>query len=118
MKLLLDENLPRSLCRTLAARFPGITHVHDVGLTSSPDEQVWEFARTGGYTLVSKDSDFNQLSFLRGAPPKVVWVRLGNCSTTEICEVLTASVDVVEEFIASEEATVLLLSRSGPPLVT
>ena len=29
-------------------------------------------------------ADFRQMSFLFGAPPKVVWIRLGNCSTEEI----------------------------------
>jgi len=34
--------------------------------------------------IVSKDSDFNDLLLLRGYPPFVVWVRRGNCSTSEI----------------------------------
>jgi predicted nuclease of predicted toxin-antitoxin system len=33
---------------------------------------------------VSKDTDFHQRSFLFGGPPKVVWIRLGNCSTEDI----------------------------------
>ena len=75
MKLLLDENLPARLASSLAEVFPGSTHVTEVGLSSASDEEVWQFAREEGLTLVSKDSDFHQMSFLRGFPPKVVWIR-------------------------------------------
>jgi predicted nuclease of predicted toxin-antitoxin system len=35
--------------------------------------------------LVTKDEDFHRLSVLRGAPPKVVWLRVGNCTTRDLC---------------------------------
>ena len=118
MKLLLDENLPRSLCANLDRDFPGTTHVGLVRLASSPDEAVWQYALDHGFTLVSKDSDFNHLAFLRGAPPKVVWLRLGNCSVRELADRLGSSTAVIREFIDSPEAAVLLLSRNSPPLAT
>ena len=34
--------------------------------------------------IVSKDSDFNARSSVFGAPPKVIWLALGNCSTNQI----------------------------------
>ncbi len=58
MKLLFDENLSPKLPRLLADRFPGSNHVRDCGLRGAPDEQIWEYARDHGYTIVSKDSDF------------------------------------------------------------
>lgn len=82
MKLLLDQNLSPSLIQALSGDFPGSAHVRDLGLASGTDPAVWGRARTEGF--VSKDSDFRQMSFLFGAPPKVVWIRLGNCSTAEI----------------------------------
>ena len=70
MKLLLDENLSRRLVPALEAAFPGTRHVDEVGLHGEPDSVIWGFAGREGYTLVSKDDDFRQLSLLHGAPPK------------------------------------------------
>lgn len=88
MKLLLDQNLLPRLARTLAAVYPGTTHVRDVGLQAADDDTVWAYAAEQGFVIVSKDADFHQRSFVLGHPPKVVWIRRGNCSTVEIEEIL------------------------------
>jgi predicted nuclease of predicted toxin-antitoxin system len=71
--------LPQSPTYFLAARI-----VRDVGLARADDAAVWAFAREGGFTIVTKDGDFHQMSFVRGAPPKVIWMRVGNCSTDQM----------------------------------
>jgi predicted nuclease of predicted toxin-antitoxin system len=88
VKLLLDRNLSPRLSRTLAAIYPDTTHVRDVGLQAADDDTVWAFASAHGFVIVSKDADFHQRSFVLGPPPKVVWIRRGNCSTVEIEEIL------------------------------
>ena len=80
MKLLFDQNLSPKLVRRLADLFPGSSHVQAVGLDCASDDQVWEHARRNGFAIVTKDGDFNNLSVMRGSPPKVVWLQLGNCS--------------------------------------
>ena len=84
MRLLLDQNLSPQLLAPLADLFPGSTHVRDVGLAMAADEMVWAHAAHEGLVIVSKDADFQQRSFVLGAPPKVVWIRRGNCSTLDI----------------------------------
>ncbi len=88
MKLLFDENLSPRLVAALSSEFPGSAHVHDVGLGAAGDEAVWDFARSNGFVLTSKDGDFAEFSVLRGAPPRLVWIRRGNCSTVEILSLL------------------------------
>ncbi len=66
MKLLLDENLPPRLADVLQSEFSGSTHVHSCGLGSADDEAIWEYARREGFTIVSKDSDFQERSVLCG----------------------------------------------------
>lgn len=78
MKLLFDENLSPKLPHLVGNVFPGSTHVRDCGLKGLPDEDIWEYARAKRYMIVSKDSDFCQRSLLYGAPPKFVWLRIGN----------------------------------------
>ena len=72
--VLLDENLPPRLADVLQSEFSGSIHVHSCGLGSADDETIWEYARREGFTIVSKDSDFQERSVLRGSPPKVIWL--------------------------------------------
>ena len=67
-------------------------------------------ARPVRYVLVSKDEDFHRLSVLFGAPPKVISIRLGNCSTDDVLRLLRASHDVIGAFLQHEEAAFLALA--------
>jgi len=55
-----------------------------LGLDRADDDAVWAYARVNGYTIVNKDVDFSDLSVARGFPPKVIWLRVGNCTTSHI----------------------------------
>ncbi len=78
MKLLFDANLSPKLVNRLEELFPGSAHVFGTGLArSTTDEKIWEYAAAEGFTIVTADSDFLDLSRSRGAPPKVV--HLENC---------------------------------------
>jgi len=84
MKLLFDQNLSPKLVNRLADLFPASSHVQSVGLDCASDDQVWEHARLNGFAVVTKDEDYNNLSVLRGSPPKVIWLQLGNCTTGQV----------------------------------
>ncbi len=58
MKLLFDENLSPKLAEIFASQFPSSLHIPDCGLKGLPDEAIWDYARTHGFTIVSKDADF------------------------------------------------------------
>lgn len=109
MKLLFDENLSPALVVTLADLFQAAAHVRDVGLKSSPDRKVWDYAAEMGYIIVTKDADFRQRSFLFGPPPKVICIGLGNCSTRLIAELLRKQSEEIEAFALSEEPAFLML---------
>ena len=110
MKLLFDQNLSHTLVRRLADVFPKSIHVREVGLKEAGDPLVWEYAKNNGLVVVSKDSDFHQRSFLYGYPPKVVWVRLGNCSTADVERVLRANFETIKAFYEDISAAFLSLS--------
>jgi predicted nuclease of predicted toxin-antitoxin system len=75
VKLLLDQNLSRRLVAKIATCYSDSTHVAEVGLDNASDRTIWEWAGERDYVVVSKDTDFRQLAFLYGPPPKVVWLR-------------------------------------------
>lgn len=48
------------------------------------DPQMWDYARNEGFAIVSKDTDFRERSHVEGAPPKIVWLDVGNAGTETI----------------------------------
>ncbi len=110
MKLLFDHNLSRHLVRSLADVFPDSTHVSLVGLERADDAIVWDYAAKHGYTIVSKDTDFHQRSFLLGHPPKVVWLRIGNSSTRDIERLLRRYAGDMISFEHDRDVALLVLS--------
>ena len=109
MKLRLDENLSPRLVETLSRAYPGSRHVEHLGLRGKPDHEIWDHAARGDFILVSKDNDFRQLSFLQGAPPKVVWLSVGDVGTREIAELLLRSAARVLAFEEDEDESLLEL---------
>jgi predicted nuclease of predicted toxin-antitoxin system len=109
VKLLIDENLAPWLVEALSDLYPGSMHVRDVGLQRAHDGDVWEYARTHGFAILSKDSDFHQMSFLFGAPPKVIWIRAGNCSTRQLEAIVRSGADDIAAFGKDPEAAFLVL---------
>jgi predicted nuclease of predicted toxin-antitoxin system len=91
--------------------FPSSAHVREVGLKEADDDAVWEYAKQNGFMIISKDADFHQRSFLFGHPPKVIWVRLGNCSTAEVERLLRRHFSAIQAFYNDVEAAFLSLSR-------
>lgn len=110
MKLLFDENLSHKLVSILSDLFPESLHVRDVELKASDDPAVWQYAKEFGLILVSKDADMHQRSFLFGYPPKIVWVRLGNCSTRQVAELLRRNASTIRTFYEDDDAAFLSLS--------
>ena len=79
-----------------------------LGLDDSPDSQIYEYAARNDFTIVSKDSDFRQLSFLYGAPPKVVWLRVGNCAAAELATLLGENERRLLEFETATESLLVV----------
>src|SRR6476659_9866322 len=97
MKLLFDQNLSYKLCSRLADLFPDAMQVWLVGLETATDRQIWEYAGTNGFTIVTQDADYANMSALFGSPPKVIWLRCGNQPTSTMERMLR---DHIEEIVA------------------
>lgn len=108
MKLLFDANLSPALCGRLADLYTGSVHVAEVGLERS-DTDIWNHAKEHGFTIVSKDSDFEQRALVFGAPPKVVWIRLGNCRSGVVEALLRQRFEDVTAFGHDPNETLLAI---------
>jgi predicted nuclease of predicted toxin-antitoxin system len=109
MKLLFDQNLSPALPKRLADLFPESSHTELAGLAQNDDRLIWKYCRDQGFIVVSKDNDFGVLAAEKGAPPKAIWIRLGNCTTTEVEEALRRDFDAVLEFGNSPETSLLII---------
>ena len=110
MKLLFDQNLAGRLTNELGDLFPGSAHVMQLGMATATDAEVWTHAQEHGFCIVSKDADFQQLSAIRGQPPKVIWLRIGNCSTQRITALLRTNAKVIHAFSEDPASAYLILS--------
>ena len=77
------------------------------GLDESEDHEIWTFAKVNEFTIVTKDSDFNDLSIIRGHPPKVIWLRVGNCNVSEIEEKIRENLITINEFSNDPDLEIL-----------
>jgi predicted nuclease of predicted toxin-antitoxin system len=109
VKLLFDENLSGRLPRMLADVFPEYGDIISLGLGGASDRVIWDRARADDFVLVTKDEDFQRLSVLLGAPPKVIWVRLGNCAPADVARLLRFRVEQIRAFVDHPDSTFLSL---------
>lgn len=107
MKLLFDQNLSPKLTGFFAKIFAGSKHLQDLSLDVVNDSIVWEFAKKERFTIVTKDNDFNNLVAFFGFPPKVIWIRKGNCSTNDIRELLNSNIEKIKAFISDSTNGIL-----------
>ena len=93
----------------LSVLFPGSEHVQAIGLDRAPDTPLWEFARDNDFVIVTKDVDFSDRSAIAGHPPKIVWIRLGNCTTSDIESAIRRNHERIEAFNKDKDLGVLAL---------
>jgi predicted nuclease of predicted toxin-antitoxin system len=54
--------------------------------------------RDGNFIIVSKEDDFRSLALVRGPPPKVIWLQVGNASTAALANLLHANALLLKTF--------------------
>jgi predicted nuclease of predicted toxin-antitoxin system len=107
LKILFDHNLSQRLVRSLADVFPNATQTSLLGFNRAIDLDIWEYARINDFIVVTLDKDFADMSFVRGAPPKVIWLRCGNSTVAEVDALLRANLKAIREFEISTDSGVL-----------
>ena len=109
MKLLFDQNLSPRLPHTLADIYADSVHVREIGLRDADDSVIWDYAKLNDFTIVSKDSDFQQRSLLYGSPPKFIWLRVGNCPVKTIEDLLRKHSAAIHTFGQDKRKSHLML---------
>jgi predicted nuclease of predicted toxin-antitoxin system len=110
IKLLFDHNLSPRLVNRLEGIYPNSQHLFNLTLDTAEDSVVWQYAREHEFMIVTKDSDFSELSLLKGFPPKVIWIRTGNCTTNDIESLIRSNAEKINEFGRKSSLGILILS--------
>ncbi len=102
MRLVSDENISWRLKKLLPQW--EILPVNEI----TPDERltdftIWKFAKANNYSILTFDEDFSELQNLYSFPPKIIWMRTGNVSTSEIAAILDYNKDEITKFINDTE---------------
>lgn len=103
MNLLFDQNISYRITKKLEDSFPKCKHISDCGLMDCDDTEIWEYARKNGYSIVTFDADFYDISVINGHPPKIIWIRSGNLTTKEIVNLLNQHKIIIEKFLNSDD---------------
>ena len=106
-KLLFDNNISHRVIARIKDIFPNANHVMLENLDEVSDEKVWFFARSHDYTIVTKDSDFNDLAIYRGIPPKIIWLKVGNCKVAHIEKILRDNYKAIRLFLDEPNSSIL-----------
>lgn len=109
MKLLLDQNLSRRIVPLLQSAYPGTTQVALLNMERASDLIIWEYAKQNNFTIVTKDSDFYEMSTLYGVPPLLIWLKVGNSGKQEITDLLLKSKESIEQLFHNPETACIEL---------
>lgn len=109
VKLLFDQNLSPKLINHLYDLYPSSKHLDLLELGTADDSVVWKYAKDNDLVVVTKDADFADLSVWHGFPPKVVWIRRGNCSTNDIEKILRDHNTEIEDLVMDAASGILTL---------
>ncbi|XOV91180.1 MAG: DUF5615 family PIN-like protein [Bacteroidota bacterium] len=103
VNLLLDANLSWRLCKTLADHFEIVEHVDRIGIgVPATDLQIWDWAKVHKSVIITNDEDYLDFSTMRGFPPKVVLLRVGNQSNRYLADLLISKKEEIENLISSQ----------------
>ncbi len=103
MKLLFDQNISFRIVKKIEDFLPNSSQVRLLGLENAKDTDIWEYAKNNDYTIITFDTDFYDLSLIKGTPPKIIWLRIGNTSTTSLIDCLKLNFELILEFIQNND---------------
>ena len=108
-ELLFDQQLSHKLVASVADLYPASEHLRNRGMREAVDDDVWALALREQFTIVTKDEDFHARSVVCGHPPKVLWIRSGNCATDLVLTLLRKNYLEIAQFHADADAGFMAL---------
>ena len=109
MKVLFDQNISFKIVKRLSGIYPEAKHVLELGIENFTDREIWAYAKQEDFTIVTFDADFYHFSLIWNHPPKIIWIRSINQTTSMIESLLRKHHRDLELFKADESLSCLEL---------
>lgn len=84
MKFVVDAQLPPALARALREAGYDAQAVRELGLREAEDSVIWDYALANHTAVITKDQDFSERLLVSRSAPVIVWLRIGNTSTSAL----------------------------------
>ncbi|HEY5315406.1 MAG TPA: DUF5615 family PIN-like protein [Pirellulales bacterium] len=102
MKLILDQGLPRSAVKHLAAAGIAAEHVGDLGLAGAADGTILALAQQQQAIVVTLDADFHHLlAASRASSPSVVRIRVEGLKGDQLAAILVQVIAIAGAELSS-----------------
>ena len=72
------------------------------------DADIAKIATEENRIVVTKDSDFPDSFFLKGPPPRIIYLRLGNLRSRELTAFLEGRWSMIEELLGQDSGMLVL----------
>ncbi len=116
MKFLVDAHLPRGLCGLLKAAGHGARHTLQLPAKNLTTDNAINFlSAKEKLVVISKDTDFYYSHLLRREPYKLILVRTGNISISELHKLFARNLPAIEK--ALKRHSLVELDRSEVRIV-
>jgi len=103
MKVLIDQNISHRIVPEIASLFDELVHLKTNNWINWNDHDIFMSARELNYdAVITLDEDFNKLLLQHGTPPKIIWLKTGNCSTAKLASVIISNKDIIANFLSDD----------------
>ncbi|MBI3509821.1 MAG: DUF5615 family PIN-like protein [Bacteroidetes bacterium] len=114
MKFIVDTQLPPSLSTFLKNRGHDCVHTTDFPEGQlMKDEQIRKLAFEQDRIIITKDSDFFDHFIVKGAPPKVLLIELGNVGNKTLLSVISANLDAIIQTYEKSSSSLIILQEKN-----
>ena len=108
MKLLLDANISWRIIKSLKPFVEECIHVDQCNLkVPAKDIEIWNFAKTNEYIIITNDDDFINFSTIYGYPPKIVIFKTGNLNRVYVQDLLLKYLNNIKQMHESNDTGIL-----------
>lgn len=101
LKFIVDTQLPPKLAKALSAK--GYQAVHTTYYSNGhllPDYAIRKIATDENRIVITKDTDFFDYYLLKGFPPKVLLLELGNIDNKALLQFIDTNIQLIETLFA------------------
>lgn len=104
MKIVIDQNISFRIIPHIKHLFAEVEHVRTLGWTNAPDIIIFRNAKQQEFdAILTLDEDFDNIIFENNPPPKILWLRVRNCSTLHLAEIIEDKIEIINNFLNDDE---------------